>query len=63
MFGETIQNISRFHIDVDLRRENFNFDGVVYDKWGSMEMATGVRQVWVRVCYAHRYGHMCVCRR
>ena len=27
---------------VALRRENFNFNGVSQDKWGSAEMATGV---------------------
>ena len=46
-------------IDVEwiaLRRENFNYDGVLQDKWGSAETATGIRQVQVRPCYGYGYG-------
>ena len=39
-----------------MRRGNCNFDGVLQDKWGSAEMATGVLRAQVQAYYGYRYG-------
>ena len=48
---------------IALRRENCNFDGVLQDKSGSTETATGILWVLIRACHGYGYGHICRRRR
>ena len=45
-------------IDADRIEKRKNFNGVLQDKWGSVETATGILRVQahVRVCYGYGYG-------